>query len=421
MIRRYRFSDPEQSPDKGLHPNLRSSSGRTTRPFLAVLSLILLAAAGVLVWKQSSAADVDSGGSQSPAQTTPVQAAPVQAGSLTLLSNYPGELDADVSDLSSKIAGRLEEVRVRIGGQVKAGEVVAVVDDTDLQNQYQEAEAQVEISQADGLRVVAQLREARQELQRHEELFNEKLISLQQIESARVTVAGLEAQLQSVEAQQKRAEARVRLLLQQIEETQIRAPYTGVVGERYLDPGGFLQPGTPILRLIQGGPLRVRFWVPESELSFVRPGVVFQISTHSTAGKVFEGRVSRLSGEVNRGNRTVAVEGVVESTDLLLRPGMYAEVQVTRGVVTGTIVPGSAILSRLAATGVQTEGVFLATGDTARWRAVRVLGREGDWTAIRGDVSEGDLVLTFGHQDLADGSSIVISESSDLHLEEALP
>ena len=342
-------------------------------------------------------------------QSTPVRAALVVHGLLRLSSRYPGELDADTSDLASKIGGRLTRVEVRIGDRLTTGDLIAVVDDTDLQRQLEEAQAQVEVAEANRQRAVARLRAAGGELERMESLFRELLISTQQIESSRSSVRALEAELKAVGAQKRQSEARVNLLSQQIRETKIRAPFAGTVGERYLDSGTFVQPGTPIIRLVQGGPLRIRFWVPEGQLSQVKKGGSFQLTTQITGPRTFTGRVQRLSGEVNRSNRTVAVEGIVVESTPSLRPGMYAQVRVAGGTVEGKIVPGAAVLKRVNTQGLEVQGVFVAAEDVARWVAVDILGRQDDRIAVEGRVSPGDLVLVFGHQDLVDGARVQVA------------
>jgi membrane fusion protein (multidrug efflux system) len=343
---------------------------------------------------------------------TPVLASAVRSGSLELVSQYPGELESDISDLASKISGRLQQVTVRSGDRVEQGTVIAVVDDTDLQRQYEEVQAQVAVAEANRLRALARLNEAEQDLIRMEEMFTAGLISAQAIEGVRATAATLEAEVKAVDAQRQQSEARSQLLAQQIKETKVMAPYSGVVSRRYLNPGAFVQPGTPIIRLVEAGPLRVRFWVPEEELSGIRPGVRFEVSTQSTEDVVGGGRVSRLSGEVSRQNRTVAVEGVLESAAPALLPGMYAQVRVSKGRVQGKIIPGAAVISRVDLRGVEDEGVFTVEDGTAHWIRVEVLGREGDEVAVVGALADTDRVLVFGHQDLVDGARVAIVEAS---------
>ena len=97
-----------------------------------------------------------------------------------------------------------------------------------------------------------------------------------------------------------------------------------------------------------------------------------------------------------------------EST-LSLRPGMYAQVRVAGGTIEGTIVPGAAVLKRVNNRGIEAQGVFVAAADAARWIPVDLLGRQGDRVAVKGGLAAGDLVLVFGHQDLADGARVTVA------------
>ncbi len=403
------WQPPERQSNNG------STGSRRGWPSRIIFLFVLSAIAAFTVWAWRSAPSSGSPNGRMRADTilaTPVLESRVETGSLQLFSEYPGELDADISDLASKIAGRLTAVAVRLGDRVEKGELLAQVDDSDLQRQYEDVKAQVDVAEANRLRVVAQLVEARSDLGRLEELFSDGLISTGAIESARAATAALEAQLKAVEAQKQQSEVRVRLLGQQIVEARLTAPFNGVVAERYLHEGAFVQAGTPIIRLVEAGPLRVRFWVPEEGLAGVSPGVRFEVTTQSTREQRFSGRVTRLSGEVNRRSRTVAVDGVLETTAPPLRPGMYAQVEMARGSVRGKIVPGAAVLKRVDAGGDEMTGVFVAVSEIAQWRLVRVLGRQDDRIAVEGALGAADRVLIFGHQDLADGARITIVESS---------
>ncbi|HLV02032.1 MAG TPA: efflux RND transporter periplasmic adaptor subunit [Acidobacteriota bacterium] len=343
---------------------------------------------------------------------TPVFAANVSVGFLDISSVYPGELQADVSDLSSRISGRLKEVLVRIGDRVNAGDIIAIIDDADLQRQYEEYRAQVAVEEANLLEIKARLSEAEQERSRMETLLEDGLVSTQDTESVRATEEALQAQYQAIQARKLQSQARVELLSQQLEETRVLAPFAGIVSERYLNPGEFVQPGTPIVRLVESGPLRVLFWVPEEELDYVRSDTRFFASTPGTGNTFFNGRVTGLAGEMDRSNRTLAVEGVLLESHQALRAGMYSTVQVTRGRVQGKIVPGAAVLHRVNADGKETDGVFVVDQQAARWIPVTILGRDSDYVAIEGAVEEGQQVLTFGHQNLADGARVSIVEST---------
>ncbi|HVS14130.1 MAG TPA: efflux RND transporter periplasmic adaptor subunit [Thermoanaerobaculia bacterium] len=380
------------------------------RPEAWVAALAVLVAVAALVWGGG-----DRGGEdfQDPMEATPVRTATVGLGELEIVSSYPGELVGEVSDIASQVSGLLEDVPVRIGNRVSRGQVIAVIDDLDLRNQLDEAKGQVGVAAANTRRAEAELESIRAEYRRAEELFRQSLISEQEYERVRANLASARANVAVSEAQAEQAAARLAQLERQLADTRVVAPFDGIVAARYLDRGALVQPTTPILRLVESSPLVVQFRVPERDLGSVLPGVAFATTTQATGDRVFVGVVRRVSGEVSRTDRTAIVEGELQRGEELLRPGMYAEVEVRLRAIEGElIVPGNAVVERVAMDGTKARGVFLAAeagegaGQVAQWVSVELLGESQGRAAVAGDLRLGDTVLTLGHTELRDGAPI---------------
>ncbi len=369
-------------------------------------------------------------------RATPVRAAEIQRGGLNVLSSYAGELTGEISDIAAQVPGLLKSIPARIGDQVRRGDVLAVIDDVDLRNQYLEAEGQVGVAEANELRSEAELESAEAEHYRATDLYEQDLLSVQDYDRVTAQLASNKANLAAAKAQSAQARARLALLRRQLEDSRVLAPFNGTVAERYLDRGVLVQPGTPILRLAEDDSLRLQFRVPERDLGIVRPGVTFTATTVATGESTFTGTVRRVAGEVSRSDRTALVEGELTSSSEILKPGMYAQVEVRlREIRDELIVPDSSVLDRVAVDGTQSTGIFIAdpnpeTGDgepaendsrlaIAKWVPISVLGTAAGKTAIRGEVAPGALVLTLGHGDLRDeaGVSIVQIETFELDIE----
>jgi RND family efflux transporter MFP subunit len=315
----------------------------------------------------------------------------------------------------------VEDVPVRIGNRVSRGQVIAVIDDFDLRNQLDEAKGQVGVATANTRRSEAELESIQAEFKRAEELYRQSLISDQEFERVRANLASARAGVSASEAQAEQANARRSQLERQLADTRVVAPFDGIVAARYLDRGAMAQPNTPILRLVESAPLVVQFRVPERDLGSVRPGVSFSATTQATGEQVFPGVVRRISGEVSRTDRTAIVEGELQQGVEILRPGMYADVEVRLRAIAGEmIVPGNAVVERVAMDGSKARGVFIvaagaaAEGQSALWVPVELLGESRGQAAIVGDLSPGDSVLTLGHTELRDGASIrVVQRESE--------
>ena len=252
-------------------------------------------------------------------------------------------------------------------------------------------------------------------------MFREELLSDQEYERVSAQLATARANVSASEAQVAQAQARLSLLQQQLDDTRVLAPFDGTVAARYLDRGALVQPGVAILRVVEQAPLLVQFRVPERDLGIISSGVAFEVTTKATGDGTFSGIVRRISGEVTRSDRTALVEGELTTTTPLLRPGMYADVRVAlRELDDVQLVPGTAVLDRVDASGRQSFGVFVSERgeassdgetDLARWSEVELLGASGSVSAIRSGLDEGQLVLTLGHAELLDGTPIRVVQT----------
>lgn len=339
------------------------------------------------------------------AEAAPVRVAAVEKRTLTLRVEYRGELDADAAELAALVTGTLESVAVNIGDPVERGALLARIDPTRAVRAAAEGHAQVKGAVAAIARVDSELGLARVELERAERLATQGLIAEQDLVALRARVRALEAEALTAQATKEQARARVGVLGQTVDETRLVAPFDGAVSERFLDPGALVQPGTRVLRLVRRGPLRVRFRVQERELSRLAVGKAVTIKTQATGDRRFAGTVERVGAEVNRLDRMIPVEAVLEAEQPALRPGMYAVVSLELETLTGaTGVPAEAVVTRQESD--QQRGVYVVEGDTARFRPVTVTGEAEGLAALRGPVSPGNRVVVIGQQQLRDGARV---------------
>ena len=345
---------------------------------------------------------------------TPVRAAAIVRGDLAMTSSYSGELVGEVADIAPQVSGLLQEVPLRIGSVVSRGDLIAVINDVDLRNQLNEAKGQLGVARANVRRTEAELEGVEADHRRSVDLHRQEVLSDQEFDRVVAQLATSKATVAASEAQVEQATARVALLTEQLSYTRVLAPFDGIVGDRYLDRGALVQPGTRILRLVERAPLVVQFRVPERDLSVVRPDVELTVTTHATGDAEFSGRVLRISGEVSRTDRTTLVEAALGETTDLLRPGMFAEVRVqTRDLESVLVAPGAAVLRRVLMSGEESTGVLVARGGSVEWVPVRVLGQAEGRIALEGRLAEGALVLTMGHAELDSGSPIRIVQRDD--------
>ena len=418
MTTDHRPSTPPRTAGKSPRPSgARAPVGRRRRisgPQLAGLvgAAVLLAAAAVFAFGLGPSSRPGGPGTVGMAQAVPVRAETVRRGDLSVRTAYSGELVGEVSDISAQVSGILVDVPARIGQRVPRGQVLATIEDVELKSQLQEARGQLGVAEANRDRAAAELVGVEADYQRAMELYDQGLLSEQEQQQVTSQYATAKANLAAAEAQVRQQAAREALLAEQFANTRVRAPFDAVVSDRYLDRGTVVQPGTRILRLVEEAPLMVQFRVPERDLSAVQTGAAFHVATEATGERTFSGTVRRVAGEVRRNDRTVLVEGELAETADLLLPGMYADVSVSlRDLDNALIVPGAALLERVAMDGARSTGVLVPVNGLAEWRAVTVGGRSGEYSAIAGPVEAGELVLTMGHNQLGHGAAVRVVQS----------
>lgn len=250
------------------------------------------------------------------------------------------------TDLYAKESGYALQVDADIGDHVKAGQVLAVIENPELQMQFVRAEAAVQ--QANAAREVAKRRVVGMQadltlqqvtLKRQEQLLAGKAMTQQQIDEQRakesVSSATLEvgrADILLAEANLQAATAEKGRLQALIQYTKIVAPFDGVVTRRFINPGDLVQaatssrPTTPLFTCQKIDVVRVFADVPEASATSIRPGWPAQVRLYGPAAQTISGSVTRIAASLDAATRTMRVEIDLPNPDEKLLPGMYAQV-----------------------------------------------------------------------------------------------
>jgi RND family efflux transporter MFP subunit len=395
-------------------------------PLWLAVAVVALIAVGLLAsWLLRSEATDPPPRAQTP---EPIVVATVQAEARALPGSLEvtGTLTADAqTDVASEIEARVVQVFVERGQVVAAGAVLAQLDQQDAVNQLREAEATEAQTMARlGLQPgqpfdAQQTPEARQarvtlermehEHQRYERLVNQGLVSRSEYELKRNDFLAQKEQLatkvnearQTYQAMQAQR-ARVAMARKALADTTIRAPYAGLVAERHVNVGQYVQKGTRIATLVRVDPLRVALTIPEGAVASVKRGqkVAFTVQTHP--GRTFEGTIAYVGPALRTESRALIVEALVPNTGGLLQPGLFATARVELPAGPPTpFVPGAA---------VQTEAgisrLFVVRNGRAEQRFVQ-LGRQvdGQVEVLRG-LAAGERVAAPVPATLVDGAPV---------------
>jgi RND family efflux transporter MFP subunit len=249
-------------------------------------------------------------------------------------------------DVHSKVAGYLKAINVDVGDRVQAGQLLAVLEVPELQDELHQDEAAVRRAQEEVNRAQADLDRAESVHQlahlgasRLSSVLKTRpnLVAQQDIDEATGKDSVSEAQVATAKAAHASAEQQLEVARAGENKTktlfaysQITAPFAGVITYRYADTGAMIQAGTssqtqamPLVKLSQNSSLRLIIPVPESSVSRIHLGGSVDLAVKAL-GKTFTGRIARFSDRLDTDTRTMRVEVDVQNPKLELVPGMYA-------------------------------------------------------------------------------------------------
>jgi len=375
-------------------------------------TLVLLAAAGALAWALR-ARFLELDGASAPRADrgpVPVEVAPVERGPLVLRRTFSGELDAVAQfDVAPKIGGRVARLEVELGDAVQRGQVVARLDDAELAQATQLAEAELAVARAGVSEAESDLATNERELARVQALSGEGLSSEALLDEARSAVAAATARLELARATVASAASRLESARIRLGYAVVTADWSGsdatrIVAMRHVDDGVTVAATAPLVSIVALDPILAVVDVPERDYASLATGRRATVTTDAHPGQEFEGVVARIAPVFRRATRQARVEIEVENSTQLLRPGMFvrATLELARHDDALT-VPVAALTQRDGAT-----GVFLldAARTSVSWRPVEVGAREGERALIAGEPFEGEVVV-LGQDGCDDGSRVV--------------
>lgn len=312
----------------------------------------------------------------------PVEIAHAERGDVSAFYSGTGTLEAERdAEVVAKVGGVVEQLFVEEGDHVKAGQVLAKLDDARLRLEVKRAEAN--------------LARLEQEYRRTKQLHESQLVSAEAHERLAFELDAMRADLDMARLQ--------------LDYTEIRAPFEGIVAERHIKVGNMITQNDAAFRVTTYDPLIVRLHVPERELNKLAPRQPAQLRVDAMPGKTFAGTVDRVSPVVNAGTGTFAVTIAVSTDSGTLKPGMFGRVQIIHDTRSDTLlVPRNAVITEDAR-----SAVFVVRDGVAQRQVVRTgYVNNGSIEIVEG-LQAGDKVITVGQNSLKDGARVAITNGDD--------
>jgi membrane fusion protein (multidrug efflux system) len=299
-----------------------------------------------------------------------------------------GTLVADrESNVAADISGKVLELPIDRGSTVRAGAVLAVLDRRSADIASREAAANVELARAN-----SEL--ARVNCKRADGLFQTGAIGQAEYERTKSTCDTSQSSLAAADARREAA-------LKSLGDAVIRAPFAGVVSERSIDIGEYVQPQTQVVHLVATDPLRLRLNVPENLVGEIRPEMQVELQVAAYPDTWWQGKLRYVSASLREQTRDLLVEAVVANPEQKLRPGMFAVARLVMPKTAVTAVPEASLhmdgqLARL----------FVARQGVLEERIVELGTHETQWVEIRRGVASGEAVVSPFSIEAKDGAPV---------------
>jgi RND family efflux transporter MFP subunit len=346
-------------------------------------------------------------------QTAAAQGGASESGERIVL-NASGYVTARrAATVSSKVTGKVVEVLIEEGLKVKAGQILARLDDANVKASLKVAEAQLESAKAALEQTRAQLKQASQEYQRVTELAKQHIASQSDLDQAEANAKSLQAHLAQQELDVTVAERQVAGWQQQLDDMTIRAPFDGVITTKDAQPGEMISPvsagggftRTGIGTIVDMGSLEIEIDVNESYINRVEPGQAVAATLDAYPEWKIPCKVIAIIPTADRQKSTVKVRVGFDQLDPRILPEMSVKVafrDIGGAAATRTVtVPKTAAQSRDGR-----DVVFIVQNGRAERRAVTVSDTQGDAAVLSAGVAAGEKVIVNAPADLKDGTAV---------------
>lgn len=280
-------------------------------------------------------------------------------------------------ELRSEISGKIVQILFKEGSYVSKGDLLVKINDADLQAQLRKAESKVKLI------------EDREE--RQKQLAQNQMISQEDYES---TLNDLQA-----------SKAEYDLIQAQIDKTEIRAPFSGIVGLREVSEGSFVTTSTLIARLQNLSNLKVDFAIPQKYAEQVKIGdeLTFRLSSSDFQ---YKAKIYAIEPKIDPSTRTLKLRAICSSSYKSLFPGAFANVELNlKETDDAILIPSVSVVPELKG-----QSVYIYNNGVVSSRQVELGVREENTVQIVSGLSEGDTIITSGILQIRPGSKVKITE-----------
>jgi len=284
----------------------------------------------------------------------------------------------EVVELATDASGIITGIYFEEGSQVRRGDLLLKINDSELQAQRERAQFRLNL--------------AEQREERQARLLERGGISQDDYDATLNEVNVLRSELRLIDAQ--------------IEKTEVKAPFTGILGLKYASPGAYITPSSRIASLQEVNPVKIDFSVPERYISKIREGISINFTVQGV-DSTFTGEVYAVEPRVDTETRTLQIRALSENDENLLYPGAFANIELILDQINDALmVPTISVIPELNA-----QKVFVSNNGVVEQRMVSTGIRTSEKVQILNGLERGDVVLTTGLLQVRPGMEVNVTET----------
>jgi RND family efflux transporter MFP subunit len=315
-----------------------------------------------------------------------------------LLVSATGTLHArESATISAQVMGRIGQVLVHEGDNVRAGQTLLVLDDGTLRASVDQAQAAVKAAESQQAAAQTQSALAASTLGRYKQLQAEKSVSPQEMDEVTRRAEAAAASVDAVHAQRDAAKAQESGARAMLSYTRLSAPFSGVVTARLADPGTMAAPGVPLLQVESAGSLQLQAAVDESAIGSIRKGMKLSVVIDGVPNGASTGTVAEIVPAADPASHSFLVK-IDLAPSAQLYTGMYGSAQIATGTHQAILMPRSAVILRGSLSCVY---VLDASG-IAQLRSITLGAVQGELVEVLSGISANEKLVDLpGDRDLA--------------------
>ncbi|MAP80792.1 MAG: efflux transporter periplasmic adaptor subunit [Aequorivita sp.] len=330
---------------------------------------------------------------KAPAVAVTVNAANAQNNTPFLTAS--GKIEATNSaTLSTRMMGFVNKVHVKVGENVKKGQLLVSINNADLSAKRAQTTANITEAQA-------AFNNAKKDFERFQNLFNDNSASQKELDDQRARFKMAKARLEGAKQMKNEVQS-------QFAYVNLRAPFNGVVTNKFIEAGDMANPGVPLISVEGPGNFEVTASVPETEITKIKSGSEVQVIVKSL-NKILPGTVSEVSASANKTGGQFLVKVALDKTDAEIFSGMYATVQfpIEKTAETTTVlVPKKALIEQGQLTGIYT----VSERNTAILRWLRVGRSFGEHVEVLSGLAADERYIISSESKLYNGAKLTIKQ-----------